>query len=267
MVANAKPNLGSTNPFPTQTTAGGLLCTNNVQLISARVDKPLPWAVTLAPVTTKRYPSVVPWAALPFDGIVGAVPPSSVGVVAIPAIESANGFKVRLEWGAGGVRGVAVFDYPSAGQVFGVTAEQLDLNVFVPNTPTTLYAADGDVPVFAAHMVPRQCDKSVRYTDVAQNAGCSNVQSVGWSVKPYARYLHVSQLVKGNRAKLYSVTFYNDAGVDPLLTTYLAQDFGSQNTSARPIPVPPQATYVVLAAVDDAEFEWFWRLTWECELA
>lgn len=254
-------NYGSTNPFPSAPLGGGTFSvTQNVQLVSARVVRPLAWAIMLQPVTRSDFRSTVPWQTAFASGTLGLNPTT-------PNIPRAciGGYKVKLTWGAGGVRGDAVFDYPMAGGVFGLFGDTVDLSVFVPTgQPTTVYPDQGSIPVFGAFMVPGTSTGSVRLTDVEPDAATAVGSSRQWAVKPYAKALWVSSAFSVG-AGLYAVEFLNSAGA-LLWGTQQGQDAGSSNEQGRPIPVPPQATTVRLTNISGGA-GMLWSLMWDIGLS
>jgi hypothetical protein len=254
------PNYGSRNPFPATPVPGGFAVASEVQLISARVVDPMQWVVTLQPVT-RRASQVWPWDS-PWDGaaalpITGTVPQNI-----------SEGYKVRMTWGAGGIRGDAVFDYPMAGGSFSVCADTLDLKAFNPNplAGTGIYSTVDDLPVFGAFMVPGQSASGVgmRLNDVAQSFAAGPGDTAWWAVKPYSRYLWVAQRDIANTG-LYEVRF-QAAGGNEVWNTGQATGAGSTDgsivSSARgPIMVPPESTIVALT--NRSASQMIWALTWE----
>jgi hypothetical protein len=250
------PNYGSRNRFPSVPAPGGFSVQQNVQLISARVVDPCMWVVTLQPVT--RFASQVwPWDA-PWDGaallpITGTVPQNI-----------SAGYKVRMTWGAGGVRGDAVFDYPMAGGSFQVCADTLDLQVFDPTNAVEIFPTEADLPVFGAFMVPgvSSSGAGMRLNDVPQSFAAAPGNTARWSVKPYSRWLYVAQrdiTTLGN----YEVRFLA-AGGNEVWNSGTANGAGSSNGSIsghQPIMVPPQATRVDLT--NNGAAQMIWALTWE----
>lgn len=225
----APSNYGTRASFPFVPVAGGFSANNNVQLISARANQPTQWCVTLQPLNNFGAQQV-PWFA-PWDGTATVLPnPGSV-----PIVGPSTPYRVTLEWGAGGVRSSAVFDYPYAGGVFGIVADTLDLNVADPTNGSTVYASTAEIPVFGAFMVPGSPTNPapMHMTEVPSGALAAGAQVV-YSIKPYSRGLWVSQLIPANAAVRYSVEFLDLAGT-PLWATYRAVDGDSV---PQPMPVP-----------------------------
>lgn len=262
----ALPNYGNRATFPAVPVAGGVQVQGNVQLLSVRPAIASPWTVTLEPATKTGNPGTVPWFAS-FDGTTAPPAHSGPGTNFSAPVNAPNGYKCILEWGSGGVRQRAVFDYPMAGGSFTVFCDTLDLQVSGAD-PTQTYAVPTDLPTFGAHMVPGAGGggrAGMRLNDVIQLTVAPAGTTRFWSVKPHARWLWVSQLTQANAAGLYQVDFDNfAAGVGLAPTTNLGQDAGSTNSISTPIPVPPQATYVALTNRSAADM--LWALMWEIEL-
>lgn len=209
-------NIGNQRPMATVPAAGGLVTLDNTQLVSMRVDNPRQWAVTLQQPTIPN--GVQPWAQ-DFDGRTYNPPPgppvSVFGAPLIPATASGVTSKLQalLRWGAGGVSFLARFDWPMAGGVFGVTADQFDLSVFVDNGGSAQQGiAPAQVPVIGAFMVPGQPSDPtpLRWYDKPPPADIGVGAFADWSVKPYARRVRVI-----SPAPLVGISFLtcNGAGI------------------------------------------------------
>jgi hypothetical protein len=245
---HAPGNFGTSQAFPSVRDGALVRITNNVQLVSMRVKAPLSWVVTLTPCTNKGAQQV-PWVAQDWAGIPEALP-----VFGTTPYVPTNGYKVRMTWGSGGVRSETLFDYPMAGATFGVVAETLDLSVQASD-PSSVDTVDDEslVPVFGAFMVPGEVIANVavnRTEEVAQSTPAHTGETVRWPIPFYARELTVWNRSLDNASTLYSVRFENTAGME-LLTTWNAQDAGSENTTQRPIIVPAQAERVAITPLGD----------------
>lgn len=186
---DAAPNVGRAQPMITTPAAGGLVTLNDTQLISARVDQPTQWLITVLQAAKPNAPT--PWVSN-FDGS----PYTGAAQLGAPTVPQQAGIplsalQMRIRWGAGGVRYQTAFDYPVAGGAFGVTADMVDIDVTLRSGIAQQAIDPSQIPVVGAFMVPGQAaDPSpLRWleadTAIAQLAGAS------WSVKPYARQLRV----------------------------------------------------------------------------
>lgn len=229
---------GRQSEFPSTPVLGGFELTNNVQLISERIDRPQQWVITLAPITLHKAVGVTPWANT-LDGVVGALPvPPANGNIPNAALGSLP-FRVLLSWGAGGVRYQTSFDYPVGGGTFGVLADTLDLNVIDPNSAKTLLADLGLSPVFAASMVPGvpSGPSTMHYLDATTSASIGIGNFAYWSVKPFARHVWLTNDVEANAAIDYQVEFV-DGGGQAAWGSFRVQDGRS---IPQPLPVPSAA--------------------------
>lgn len=256
-------NYGRQSGFPSTPVIGGFQLTNNVQLISERVDHPQQWVITLAPITLQRAVGVLPWLAT-FDGQVGVLPPTvpnNVPIVGVPSVP----FRVLLAWGAGGVRYQTVFDYPVAGGTFGLLADTLDLNVVDPVLGTTTVTTLDDTPVFAAFMAPGSpgghC--TMMLSDRSSSAGQAIGQFAFWSIKPFARRLWMTQLVYANANVPYLVEM-SDAGGTPLFASAQVTDGRS---FPQPIPVPSGSALLKVTNLAAGGAGQIFRPLWEIELS
>lgn len=253
-------NAGVQRPFPVAPVPGGYAVTQNVQLISERVAEPRQWVITLSPITLQKGVGVVPWANQ-IDGVVAITAPAFVagmGNVPYPSLPAIP-FRVALNFGAGGIRNHAEFDYPVGGGTFGITADTLDLLVFNPQgNPVVTIPDANDVPVFGAMMVPGapMSPSSLTLTDVNGNADNGPGESVLWSVKPYARHVWVSQLHNSGSGGLFNVIFYDASGL-PLWNTLRAVD------TVR-VPVPSGACFMTVVSIAGGQL---FRPMWEIELS
>jgi len=251
------PNYGSRNRFPVSPAPGGFSTNNNVQLISARVVDPIQWVVTLQPMVQSGF-QALPWDA-PWDGaallpITGHVPQSD----SIP-------YRVRVTWGAGGVRGDAFFDYPVAGGSFGVVADTLDLSVFNPTLVASVYATEEEIPVFGAFMVPGVSTNQLapmNFADVPQSFAAGIGDVVRWSVKPYARRVWISQLLAPNAAVRYRVSFPGAGGND-WWNSYRVLDGDS---IPQPIPVPNGTNHLRIENLTGGGGGMMFQPLWEIQL-
>lgn len=176
-------NRGRTASFPALAVPGGFRTSNNVQLISARIDYPRTVTVTMLPLV-RRGSMSVPWS---FAGD-GLVP---TGATVLDPLPIPARFRAKLLWGVGGVRAETQFDYPTAGACFTLTADTLDLDVIDPNAAATLYLNDGEMPVFGAFWVDDaspNAANAMRWSDVASQSIATG-QTAIWTIKPWARWL------------------------------------------------------------------------------
>lgn len=247
---------GSSRPFPSIAIAGGFRVTNNVQLISERVERPRQWVITCAPMTANVNPNATPWYA-PSDGT-GTAPP--LGTAPFQAL-SATPFQVLLGWGAGGVRSQTRFDYPVQGGTFGLLADTLDLNVIDPSAAAVTLTSLDYVPWFAAFMVPGVPSgrTTMRYTDVV-SADLAPGASAFYSIKPFAREVWISNLTLAAAAQRFQVRFLDGAGVG-LWNTYRALDNGDLPQA---IPVSSGACFMevtnLAANVSNMQFRPMWNI-------
>lgn len=195
------PITGRRIPLSTIPGAGGFIA-QATQLISARVNTPRQWVVTLAQVVPTT-PAISPWPA-PADGTnvtTGFQGPGGI----------AGLLRCALRWGAGGAAFQTEFDYPLQGVSFGIVADTLDLNVAMGVDPTLYPFATVDaIPIVGGFMVPghspdpaplRWCEPS----NAAPGAGAS----VFWSVKPYARRVRVNVYNAGANSYTIQMSGYN----------------------------------------------------------
>lgn len=250
---------GSSRPFPSVAVAGGFAVTNNVQLISERVQFPRQWVITCAPMTRNANPNAYPWYA-PDDGTAVAPPGGNVPYQALPAVP----YRIRLGWGAGGVRAQSEFDYPVAGGTFALLADTLDLNVVDPVQGSVVLASLDDVPWFAAFMVPGApaARGTMRYTDVV-SADLSPGDVCLYSCKPFAREVWISNLNAAAAAQRYRVRFIDGAGV-ALWQTFRALD---GDGVPQPIPVPSGCVLMELQNLAASAANMQFRPMWNIELS
>lgn len=174
--------------------AGGLVRVEKTQLISARVDAPRQFVVTLQQISTAQ--GSTPWEAS-FDGYLGTwVPPNLVfNAPAVPSVSVGGQFSTvlqcNLRWGAGGVSFTAAFDYPVMGGSFGIVADTMDINVgFRGNALPTGIEPDR-VPVIGAFMVEGVAADPTPLRWAESTDAFAPGEFLWWSVKPYARRLRL----------------------------------------------------------------------------
>lgn len=221
-------NVGRSGIMNTTTAPGGFR-TQATQLLSARVDAPRQWVVTLSQAT--RGNGVSPWNA-PTEG--QAVPSPVLTGFDAPDIVGEK-LQCELRWAAGAASFVTRFDYPIAGTTFGVTAESLDLTVSEVGFALGAYANLGLVPVVGASMcrgVPSGQALPLRWLENIRALGDGD-DSTWWSVKPYARQVRIGALAAPVR---YSLT-----AVGAILP-YWVYTVPADTTLT--VDVPPRATYM-----------------------
>jgi hypothetical protein len=159
------------------------------QLISARVNSPRQWVMTMAQAM-KGDSGTAPWT-FP-DGTPIAVNPILTAGGNIPLMPGeSQALQVALRWGAGGAAFQTRFDYPIFGASFGLTADTVDLNVTLKNPAfSTTYASLAVVPVVGAFMVEGVAvePSPVEWFERLLVVGAAP-QSRTWSVKPYSKQL------------------------------------------------------------------------------
>ncbi len=214
------------------------------QLISARIDKPRQFIVTLQQPT--KLQTVTPW----LDNFNGAVA-YNPAVHQFGAPRGMQFLRCALRWGAGGVAFTTEFDYPSTGGVFGVTCDQMDLTV---DTVIPLPFPQADVPVIGAWYVEGYAaDPSpLRWRELSAiiNAGAA----LSWSVKPYTRAV---RLGFQNRPAAPDVTItFADVDNNTLWTE--RPDFTVNPLSSIVLEVPAHASVMTVASVAGAAvtIEW-----------
>ncbi len=170
--------------------SGALVDLVNTQLISARLDVPRQFIITMAQATIPN--GTTPWEQN-WDGAaaIGSVfTAPGIPTISLSSVTLAFQLQCIMRWAAGGVSYETRFDYPVAGGSFGVTADQLDLNVFI--RPGQQLGIEPEiVPVIGAWMVEGQAadPTPMRWAErpIIANAASTHY----WSVKPYARKLHI----------------------------------------------------------------------------
>lgn len=250
-------NYGDRRTFPVSPGMGGVIATNRVQLVSARVEAPRQWVVVHPPIV-KAGNRQVPWLTT-LEGQSGAVANPN----AVPqspawggATMSALGFRVELRWGAGAVRFESEYEYPAAGGAFGIVADTLDLDVTdAGGLASTVYPSEADLPVFGAVMVPGvpQSYAPMRLRDGVSYAVPAG-DSAAYAVKPFARWLYVAQL-DGAMHEPYDVWF---RGREWAGASWKMYDVKPDTR----IPVPPDATVVEVVNRSAADAH-VYGLTWE----
>lgn len=187
----AAPNVGYLTPMATTPQAGGLVTLNDTQLITARVNEPRQWVITMAQVGRAGNPQG-PWLqnfdGTPYNNVTaqfGApVTPQQPGV-------SLSMLQVRVSWGAGAVRFSTAFDYPLMGGSFGLTADTVNVDVTLHSAAAQTPILPATVPVVGALMVPGQAvdPTPLRWLEPEVNLPANS--GATWSVKPYARKVHI----------------------------------------------------------------------------
>lgn len=214
------------------------------QLISARIDKPRQFIVTLQQPT--KVQTVTPW----LDNFNGALA-YNPAVAQFGAPRGMQFLRCRLRWGAGGVAFVTEFDYPSTGGAFGVTCDQMDLTV---DTVIPLPFPVADVPVIGAWYVEgRAADPSpLRWRELSAiiNAGAA----LSWSVKPYTRAVRLG--FQGRPAAPDITITFVDVDGNTLWTE--RPDFAVNPLSSIVLEVPAHASVMTIASVAGAAvtIEW-----------
>jgi hypothetical protein len=167
------------------------------QLIAAQQLAPRQWVVTL--MQPVKLGGVQPWQST-FDGS-AAYPPVAPLLFTAPQLPRnpvaaavvIGALVVKLRWGAGGVAWNTEFDYPAAGGVFGVTADNINIDVAL-KSDVAPYVLLADVPVVGAFMVEGQASDPSPLRWFEGSAQVANGTSGFWAVKPYARKLHVTTI-------------------------------------------------------------------------
>jgi hypothetical protein len=232
-------NFGQSNSFPSTPVGATFVSQNEVQLISARVKKPTQWTITLQPMV-RTDATTIPWATAGVDGQVGVVP--TPANTTAPVLVPSTSFRCVLRWGAGGVAGETRFDYPYAGCVFSIVADNVDLKVIDPASATATYASQGQVPRFGAFMVPGTPGDvdPLTFGDVQSSTSQAIGQVAYWFIKPYARTVRINQLLIANAAQAFSVEILDGGGV-PLVASFRYLDTGNGPPE---LPVPAGAEYL-----------------------
>lgn len=208
------PVVGSRQRMTTQQAASGLTL-QPTQLISQRVVAPVQWQITLMPPMCEGPGSVLPFPGT-VDGNSAFSPgggPGQYGGPNLPTLGTgaapSSQLQCRIRWGAGGVAFSTTFTYPSLGVTFGVTADNVDLEVSALNPQPIVYSTLGGVPIVGAFMVqgsPSSDDAPLSWMQTTQVAATSQVF---YSVKPFAKYLRASGI---GAASGIRVAFFDTAG-------------------------------------------------------
>ena len=216
------------------TAVPGQVLLQPTQLISARIDKPRQFIVTLQQPTKAN--TVTPW----LDAFNGVIP--YVAGVAFGAPRGMQFLRCKLRWGAGGVAFQTEFDYPSTGDAFGVTCDQMDLTV---ESAIPLPIPIEEVPVIGAWYVEGQAaDPSpLRWRELSAiiNAGAS----LSWSVKPYTRAVRLG--FQGRPAAGDTTITFLDVDANVLWTE--RPNFAGAVSSTLVLEVPAHASVMTIASV------------------
>lgn len=214
------------------------------QLISARVDKPRQFVVTIAQATQPN--GVAPWVSTLDGGNVFPAAPPAI----LTAPLNTEALKLELRWGAGGTAFVAQFDYPAVGGAFGVTADQLDLNAIIGNPAYAVVLDPKDVPVVGAFMVegPAADATPLRWRELYPAVPAFTTV---YAVKNYARALRLSQNVAG-AAQAFDIEWRTASNTLLRTDRMLATEFDKVLT------VPAMACVVIISslAVNPPWAEW-----------
>ena len=204
------------------------------QLISARVDKPRQFIVTIQQPTKAN--TVTPW----LDAFNGAIP--YVAGVAFGAPRGMQFLRCKLRWGAGGVAFVTEFDYPSTGGAFGVTCDQMDLTV---ESAIPFVIPIAEVPVIGAWYVEGQAaDPSpLRWRELSAIIGAG--AALSWAVKPYTRAVRLG--FSGRPAVGDTTIRFLDVDANVLWTE--RPDFAVNPLSSIVLEVPAHASVMTIASV------------------
>lgn len=260
----APANYGRQIPMVTDAQGAGVIL-RSTQLISARVNAPKQWLVTIAQAARPGQPT--PWVAS-FDG----APYDNTAIFGAPVVPQQPGVDIgllqcRVLWGAGGVRYAASFDYPAMGGVFGVTADTLDFNVALRNDGAQTAIAPDQIPVVGAFMVEgRPADPTpLRWlelaTSIAVNAGAS------WSVKPFARKLRVTAPGSQKATLAWLIVSGVPGNTAVIENTTLVETTAGQGIDAV-VDVPAQAEIAgVTGITHTGGLPQFYTLEWRMGLA
>lgn len=239
-----KSVIGRRIPLATQPGAGGLLA-QPTQLISARVDRPRQWVITLAQIVKQSTGTT--WAfATPTGNTIGegyktwtpATNNPSVPTVIAPAFDQDQAMQVELRWGAGGASFVTRFDYPVNGRSFGLTADTVDLSVVFRKPVSTAYPNAGAVPIVGAFMVEGQATDTRPLSWMEAPVNITAAAAFGyWTVKPYARSVRIRWNGAGNPNDL--VGFIDAAGSN--ITAFQPTVAMMTDPNGVELPVPPSA--------------------------
>lgn len=220
------------------------------QLISARVDKPRQFCVSIMPPV--KASGDLPYNA-PVDGTALYVPGTGLSAPFLPDLTAA--LQLYMRWGAGGVAYQTRFDYPAHGVIFAVTFDTMDLRAVVRGEQSVLYATEDDVPNVGAFMVEGvPADPTPLAWQEAPGALALVGDSLFWSVKPYARRLRVS----APGSTRITVTFLDTQGA--VVFQESAVPVAAGGTPVADVPVPVAATVVQVTnnagAAATAFLEW-----------
>lgn len=241
---------------------GGLVRVQRTQLISARVDEPRQFLVTLAQIATEQ--GSTPWEAS-FDGYLGTwVPPGLVfNAPAVPSVSVGGVFSTvlqcNLRWGAGGVSYTAAFDYPVAGGSFGITADTIDINVGFRGNASPGGIEPERVPVIGAFMVEGVAADPQPLRWAESTRAFAPGEFLWWSVKPYARKLRLMCPFAGTVGGMVWGQFYCLNGPFPAFAGLRQFMLTDTNGGSGPpgidavIDVPPGAEFFSLYNVPAAQ--------------
>lgn len=202
------------------------------QLVSARVDKPRQFLVSIMPPITGS--GDLPYNA-PVDGTALYVPGTGLSAPFLPDLSAA--LQLYMRWGAGGVAYQTRFDYPAHGVVFAVTFDTMDLRATVRGPQSVLYPTENDIPNVGAFMVEGAPADATPLAWQESPGALAAAASLFYSVKPYARRLRVSaQGATGLRVTFLdtqSATVFQESATP-----------GAGNTPVLDVPVPVAGTIV-----------------------
>lgn len=226
--------------------AGGVVLAPT-QLVQWHSPEPTQYIVTLA--QAQRDANAVPWQ-MPAEGGTAIIPTN------IPTIPSgADALMCDIRFGVAGASTRVLFDYPSAGGTFGITADAIELTVRTRKTPSDTLATV--VPQVGAMLVEGIATSSeMTWTE----AGVTFVANTSryWTVKPFAKTLRVAVI---NAAGGEIVTFI---GGPPASPTLWRQHVAAAGASVLEVPVPSGAVMVQfqnLAATPTAFLQWVVELS------
>lgn len=245
-----KTNAGNRSRLNVRPTLDAFIVTQT-QLIRAQLDYPRQLLVSLMQPTKGN--GVNPWVST-FDGLGSGtgppipypqvVPPEPYLFTAPYMPGPAHALQVRLQWGAGAVRYETRFDYPQTGGVFGVTADQLNLDV-IPKAEegqSLSYATENDIPVVGAFFCEGAPADPTPMAWLEVPRTLVGATDAWYAVKPFSKTVNVCSMSR----VIASVTieFYNTVG-DVLWSTSISQT--ASDTLRVELDVPRQATLMRIA--------------------